>query len=121
MAIGPAPHAAKRAAVGILSSKLICAATPERAKSPCRRAISTNAAPELSGIFGTMISVNISSGSKAVVRISWKKLWEAIRRSPRTLCATKVNSSARATAGYSAAGSAFARLPPIVPRLRIGK
>ena len=35
------------------------------------------------------------------------------------LCATTSASSASATAGNSAAGSAWARLPPMVPRLRI--
>jgi hypothetical protein len=45
----------------------------------------------------------------------------AVRRSPRGPSAIAVAPSAGSTATQSAAGSAWARLPPIVPRLRTGR
>jgi hypothetical protein len=61
-----------------------------------------------------------SSGRSAVVRYAWKKSAATISRRPRLLAATKVASSATATDGSSAAGSACARLPPTVPLARMG-
>ena len=49
-----------------------------------------------------------------------KKSFAAIRRSPRVLLATIVASSVAATRHHSEAGSAWARLPQNVPRMRIG-
>ena len=66
--------------------------------------------------------VSSSSGSSAVVQMPVKNS----RRRDRPLAARRaaprrIASRARATAGYSAAASAWASDPPIVPRLRIWK
>jgi len=56
----------------------------------------------------------------AVVMIAWKKSRAAMTRSPLALHATTSPSSAVSTSAHSEAGSAWARLPQNVPRLRIG-
>ena len=50
-----------------------------------------------------------------------KKCFAAIARSPRVLLATSVASSVAATRHHSDAGSACARLPPMVPRVRTAR
>src|SRR5213593_1418053 len=72
---------------------------------------------------GKRTSVKISVGSSAVARYETKNCCGESTRGvvvPRPWRATmKMASSAAATAGSSAAGSAWARLPPMVPRFRI--
>jgi hypothetical protein len=53
------------------------------------------------------------------VKYPAKKSAAGTVRVPRTLRTSNVASSASATAGSSAAGSACERLPPIVPRVRM--
>ena len=62
-----------------------------------------------------------SSGSSAVLHRPVKNEAAGIERVPRGETASISASSASATAGYSAAGSACAIEPPNVPRLRIWK
>jgi len=59
--------------------------------------------------------------SIAVLQIPVKKSRASIVRRPFAETTSMLASSARATAGYSAAGSACAIDPPSVPRLRIWK
>ena len=70
------------------------------------------------GSTGTRTAVRISSAASAVVIRSTKKSSAGIQRSPREEAARISESSARTAAGQSAAGSAWARLPPSVPLLR---
>ena len=77
-----------------------------------------NACPP--GHTGSRISVRISSGARAVLYGPWKNPAAGMVRVPPGPAATSSASSARATAGSSAAGSAWARLPPTVPLFRTG-
>ena len=65
--------------------------------------------------------MRISSASSSVVHRPVKNSEAGIVRRPREERTSSWASSVRATAGYSAAGSAWAMEPPIVPRLRIWK
>ena len=74
---------------------------------------------ERGGAIGSSTSTSISSGASAVVSAPTKKSAASIQRSPRTDWARSRPPSASTIAGISDAGSACARLPPMVPRLRI--
>src|SRR3989449_6999991 len=122
--VGPTPVKTSRTSRQRCSaSRRRTAATPTRAKSPCRRLTSANAHPPSRHSGGKRTSVNISVGSSAVARYETKNCCGESTRGvvvPRPWRATmKLASSAAATAGSSAAGSAWARLPPMVPRFRI--
>ncbi len=67
---------------------------------------------------GMRTSVRTSSGARAVVRRSLKKSSALMVRAPFGPVARSSAPRASTTAGQSAAGSAWARLPPIVPQLR---
>src|ERR1041385_8077239 len=67
---------------------------------------------------GSLISVKISSASNALVRKPTKKSSALIQRSPDGPLAFISASRAKIAAGMSPAGSACARLPPSVPRVR---
>ena len=95
---------------------LIAEATSATARSPWRMAISSNPTPRRRT--GTCTSTSISSGAARVVNGPTKKSAACTVRSPRTLRSVKEPSSASSTAGISEAGSACARLPASVPRLR---
>src|SRR3984957_5298628 len=129
-----APAAAARAAVGPTPNRPMplalprpsrssptATAAPATAKSPERRANSSIAKPCLPVAAGKLTPVSNSSGSSAVVQMPVKNPAAGISRWPRGESASTHPSRARATAGYSAAGSAWASDPPIVPRLRIWK
>ena len=60
-------------------------------------------------------------GGQDVVMASMNSSGTAIVRSPFGPRATTLASSARSTIGISAAGSALAIDPPIVPRERVGR
>ncbi len=68
---------------------------------------------------GSRIATTHSSSASAVVKCPWKKSGAAITRSPRALRATTSPSRAARTQGISADASAWATLPPIVPRTRM--
>ena len=69
---------------------------------------------------GSSTSISISSRRKRGGERADEEIAAAsIQRSPRTDCARSRPPSASTIAGISEAGSACARLPPIVPRLRI--
>ena len=89
------------------------------AKSPWRLATSWKATPVPGPAAGKRTSTRISSGRRDVARYPSNHSAAGMTRSPDWLRTTNSASRARATAGSSAAGSACARLPPIVPRLRI--
>ena len=74
-----------------------------------------------SGSTGTSMARSNSSEPSAVSKIPVTNPSSAMRRSPRGPSAIAVAPSAGITATQSAAGSACARLPPIVPRLRTGR
>src|SRR5207249_4289749 len=77
------------------------------------------AAPPLrAGGIGTQISTRISSGLSAVANGPVKNDVMGIRRSPFGPAATTSAPSASIVAGWSLAGSPWARLPPSVARLR---
>ena len=110
---GAAPHH-----VGSSSS---CTATvaPAMAKSPCRRANSSTAKPHRPVQIGNDTATSSSSGSSAVDHRPVKKSAAGTTRGPGDDRTSRSASRATATAGYSAAGSAWAIDPPMVPRLRI--
>src|SRR5687767_2218586 len=67
--VGPTPVSAIAQAVQTPPvSTVIDAATPTRAKSPCRRLTSMKAVPVRGGVTGTRASTSSSSGAAAVVR-----------------------------------------------------
>jgi len=67
---------------------------------------------------GRRISTMISSGVSAVVSAPWKKSAAWITCAPNVPTTAISASQVSAIPGISAAGSACARLPPTVPRLR---
>ena len=97
------------------------AATPATAKSPRRCANSAKPQPLPPGRPGNSTATTISSGSSTVVSGATKKSRAAISRPPAPLAVKMRASSRTAIDGSSAAGSAWDRLPPIVPRLRIAR
>ena len=97
------------------------ARAPTIAKSPCRRATSSTAKPDPAPHTGKRTAVISSSGSREVVKTVSKKSAAGMRRMPFGPATSISASSTRTTAGSSAAGSACAREPPRVPRLRIWK
>ena len=85
--------------------------------APARKFLEAPAAA--AGHAGRRTSVMISSGFSAVVSAPWKKSAAWMTRAP-DLPKTEISASqVEAMPGISAAGSACARLPPTVPRLRI--
>ena len=119
---GRAGHAAERhagladRAVAPAASVTTTVTTP---KSPLRRrTLGTTTRPRPAG--REPISVRSSSGSSAVVKWVMKKSAAAMVRAPleRDL---ELPVEATKTTGSSAAGSAWATLPPIVPRLRMAR
>src|SRR5579862_6902922 len=118
--VGPMPDRAMRASATIpfLSVRSI-AATPAMAKSPLRRLNSWNDHPVPGCHAGKRTAVRSSSGASDVVRNPWKRSAAGTVRTPRALLASTSPSRASSTEGSSAAGSAWAMLPPIVPRLRM--
>jgi hypothetical protein len=119
---GPSPtlSSAMRAPVQRPSASTCTdAATPASAKSPWRREISSKAKPVPGAAVGISISTSISSGSSAVPKRPVKKSSAATLRTPPGPRRWRRAPSASITAGSSAAGSAWAMLPPMVPRLRI--
>src|SRR5947207_492061 len=118
--VGPTPVSAIAPAVQTPASSIVSVtATPTRAKSPWRRLTSRNALPVRGGVTGRRTSTRSSSGAAAVVRYPTKNCSGVSTRRPRALWRTSSPPSAATTAGSSAAGSPWARLPPIVPRFRI--
>jgi hypothetical protein len=71
------------------------------------------------GHFGRRMAVTISSALSAVISGPLKKSAAAIARVPALPVTAISASQVTAMPGSSAAGSACARLPPTVPRLRI--
>ncbi len=92
------------------------ATTETTAKSPCRRANSAN--PQASGT-GSSTPVSTSSSARSLCRAPTNSPSASTRRVPPGPATCTAPAHARSTAGSSAAGSAWARLPPRVPRLRI--
>ena len=92
--------------------------TPAKAKSPCRRAISPNPYPSPGPATGNSTAVRISSTPTAVVMAPWKNAAAGTVRRPPGPVTSSVAPRQDATAGSSAPGSACARLPQTVPRLR---
>src|SRR5437764_915285 len=90
------------------------------AKSPARRLNSWKPKRVPAARSGKRASTSNSSGASAVVMTPLKKSAAAMVRAPRTLRATSSASSVAATKHHSEAGSACARLPQNVPRVRIG-
>ena len=88
------------------------------AKSPRRRANSRKPQRRAAGHAGRWISVMISSGFSAVVSAPWKKSAALMVRAPALPTTANVASQVCAMPGISEAGSAWAQLPPTVPRLR---
>ena len=101
------------------SSRVTAAAASTTAKSPRRRLTSWKLQPVRPTKTGNLTSVSSSSGSRAVVRWSRKNSSAWRTRIPRTLCKTSSTSRVAATRGCSPEGSAWAMLPPMVPRLRM--
>ena len=97
------------------------AATPASAKSPCRASNLVERACRCAAGARRNLDLGESSpGSSAVENRPVKNSAAGISASPlRASRRVIVASSASITAGSSAAGSACARLPPIVPRVRI--
>src|SRR5262249_60326465 len=91
--------------------------TAASAKSPARRATSSNAQPVLGKSRGNSTSVTISSSLRSVVSDPVKKQRASATRLP---CSDRIlifASSSTAIIGSSAAGYASDRLPPLVRRL----
>ena len=118
IAVGATPVRASAARRIRPPSSATSAATATMAKLAWIRAYSVNACPPSQA--GSRTSVRISSGSSAVVNGPCRNSAAGMRRVPPGPVATSSAPSASATAGSSAAGSAWARLPPIVPLLRMG-
>src|SRR5262245_35831932 len=120
--VGPTPQSAMRARSQRPDAPSVTrTATPTRAKSPARRAISVKAPPVPRGASGTRTSTSISPAPSAVLRGPTKKRSAGtVRRLPARASASSA-SRATITAGSSEAGSAWARLPPMVPRWRMGR
>src|SRR3989441_12778281 len=117
----PTPPSPKAARVQRPSaSSASCAAAATIAKSPWRTAISVKAEPvRFSPHAGQWISSRHSSG-RAAVAIGPAKNFSASRvRAPFDERRTSFAPSTCAASGSSADGSACARLPPTVPRLRV--
>ena len=95
-------------------------AAPATAKSAWRRLNSTIAWPLPPPSAGTRTSVTSSPGRLAVMSAPVKNSPAGTRRSPSGPRSTISPSSARTTAGSSAAGSAWTTLPTTVPRWRTG-
>jgi hypothetical protein len=108
----------RAAAIRPAASSVTTAAMPTTAKREAGWGYFSYALPLRGGSRGMRISVSTSSGASAVVSRLTKKPDTGIVRSPWRPTARIVASSASITAGRSADGSACARLPPIVPRLR---
>ena len=107
-----AAHDARRRS----SASCTATAAPAMAKSPCRRANSSTAKPHRPDQIGNDTPTSSSSGSRAVDQRPVKK--SARRDRAATARARGPRSRRRApsaTAGYSAAGSAWAIEPPTVP------
>src|SRR5262249_59101165 len=90
------------------------------AKSPARRLNSLK--PNFASFEsrGNLASESNSSSASTVDMIPVKNSFAGIMHSPHTLLATRVASNDHATRHHSDAGSAWARLPQNVPRIRIG-
>ena len=117
-----APNTATAHRATVSSGASSTAATaPAMAKSPWRRANSATPQPVRPVHTGNAIDVSNSSASSAVDQTPVKNSLAGTVRDPVVDASSNVASSATATAGYSAAGSAWASEPPIVPRLRIWK
>ena len=95
-------------------SSVTAAATPHTANREAGCGCFTYAAPPCPPV-GMRISVSTSSGPSAVVKRSLKKSSTLIVRAPFGPTAFTSAPSASRTAGQSAAGSAWATLPPMVP------
>src|SRR5216683_4456607 len=93
-------------------------ATPARAKSPWRRASSAKAKPSPGRAMGKWAPRRRSSGARRVVMGPVKKSRALMVRRPEGAAMSRVAFRQAATAGSSAAGSAWARLPQTVPRVR---
>src|SRR5262249_12765367 len=91
---------------------------PAAARAPRRRANSSKPQRRPAGQAGRRISTMISSGVSAVVSAPWKKSAAWITCAPDFPTTAISASQVSAIPGISAAGSAWARLPPTVPRLR---
>src|SRR5215211_1953706 len=113
------PNATEPAATVPSSSSSTTAATPTTIQSELRRLISRNDQPPRGPRVGTRTSATTSSGSSVVVRYDTSRSPAATSRAPAGPRAVTSAPSATATQGSSAAGSAWARLPPMVPRVRV--
>ena len=88
------------------------------AKSPTLRSSFRYVPPERAAGVGTRTSVRSSFGAIVVVKVSTRNSPIGTVRSPLELRSTTLAPIASITAPRSPAGSAWAREPPIVPRLR---
>src|SRR5512135_1245953 len=100
------------------AASVTCAAAPAVAKSPTLRSSFTYAPPLRAGGVGMRISVRISLAASAVVNSPLKNWSTGMVRSPLGPRATMLAPRASIVAGWSLAGSPWARLPPAVARLR---
>ena len=103
------------------SSSSTAATAPAMAKSPWRLANSATPNPQRPRHTGKAIERSSSPSSSAVDHTPVKKSAAGTARLPATDTMSNDASRATATAGYSAAGSAWTSEPPIVPQLRIWK
>src|SRR5512143_1448762 len=112
MGVGPALVSAMPALSMVpFAASVTCAAAPAVAKSPTLRSSFTYAPPLFAGGVGMRISVRISLAASAVVNSPLKNWSTGMVRSP-------FGPRASIVAGWSLAGSPWARLPPAVARLR---
>src|SRR5690349_2662836 len=111
------PNAMRASSIRPARSSRTSATAATMAKSPARREISSTAQP-YSRIAGTSIAVTISSVASAVVSGPVKNSRAASVRRPDDDATASCASSAVMTMASSAAGSAWARLPPTVPSAR---
>ena len=119
----PTANIVIRASWQIPSASFLSIATaPTRAKSPSRRLTSLKPQRQPSPFsVGRRISVSKCSGSSEVINGPMANSLAAMVCVPPLPATTNSAFSAVQIAGSSAAGSAWARLPPMVPRLRIWK
>ena len=103
------------------SSSSTAATAPAMAKSPWRRANSATPNPHRPRHTGKEIERRSSPSSSAVDHTPVKKSAAGTDLAPPLDTTSNDASRATATAGYSAAGSAWTSEPPIVPLLRIWK